>query len=148
MATTSLVATLSAAIASTLAARPALAGVQVTDGWVGAEAQERESIWVGEFRGKTSIPVATAGRKQRDDIPTIDVWVEVHDSDAADVQEARARAVVLFGEIDNALADTPSFGVTAVWNVTAEYEGRPFIPDDGGFGWRIRYSLTFSTRLT
>lgn len=108
MATTSTVPSAKAALTALVAA--ALSGVQVTYGRPADAELNSECVWIGDTTGRQRVPTIKAGRKARHETYSIDVvcWVDI---ERGLTSEAEARAFVLLGEVEDAVADDPSLGL-------------------------------------
>lgn len=148
MASRSTVPTVRTTLITALAARPALAGVQVVRAHPG-QAIEPEAVYLGAARGSDEIPVIRAGRKKRHESYTLDVFFDVV-ADGPDDQEASERAWTLFGELEDLLADDPSLGLTQpFWAVVGEWTEALFFDDARqGFGSLLRAAVKIESRLT
>lgn len=87
---------------------PQMSGVAVTTGFPGDRGLAREMVWSGEMTGQVSIPVGTGGRKVRDDIFEIPLYVRV--AAAGDLDRTRLRCGELVTQIGDVLADDPTLG--------------------------------------
>ena len=147
-ATRSTVPTVRAALVALLAARPALAGVQV-EYTHPLEAIEDEAIFLGDSRGTAEIATIRAARKSRQESYTIDVWVEVN-RDGPTAQDASERAWTLAGEVGDMLADDPSLGLTQpFWAVLEESDQGVYVDDARrGYVSRVRLGIHCEARLT
>ncbi len=110
-ATTSIRPLVKSAIINKLRLKPALAGVQIAYGWPG-DALEKESIWVGKVSGNVKIAVMSAGRKYRDDMFDVTVFISAG-LEGGTEEETEARATVLLAALEDVLADDPSLGSIA-----------------------------------
>lgn len=148
MATHSTAPTFRATLLAALAARPALSAVQVTYSHPG-DTREHESIYLGEIRGTAEIPTIRAGRKARHERYTLDVWLDV-DAVGPDAQTASERAWVLFGELEDLLADDPTVGLgQPFWAVLGDYtETLMFDESRRGWGSLLRAGIEIQARLT
>jgi hypothetical protein len=142
--TTSTVGTVKAALVALLAARPGLAGVEVCY----AEGEPaRETVFFGDTRGTRTIPVATAGRKPRQEDYALDLFIRVARPDLS-VAEAEARALALMAEVEDALADDPTLGQPAPFYAEAtDFEIANDAPGEGA-GSTIRFEVACHTRLS
>lgn len=126
----------------------ALPTVDVTYSHPG-DAIQPESVYLGGVRGSHDYPVVRAGRKPRQETYTIDVWIEAL-RDGTTSQEAEERAWVLFGELEDAIADDPTLGLAIVgWARVADWDD--FLAWDlqrQGWSARIRAGVTIEARLT
>lgn len=148
MATTSTAPTFRAALLAALQARPALA--QVTTLYSHPlDAIEVEAIYLGECRGDSNIPVLRASRKKREERYTLDVWFDIA-AVGPDAQTASERAWVLFGELEDLLADDPSVGLPAPFRAVLGDFTETLMADESRRGWGVllRAGVDCETRLT
>lgn len=148
MASRSTAPTFRAALLAALQAKPALAQVQTGYSHPG-DAREDESIYLGEIRGSSGVPVIRASRKKREERYTLDVWFDV-DAVGPDAQTASERAWALFGELEDILADDPTVGLGApFWAVVGDYtETLMFDESRRGWGSLLRAGIDCEARLT
>jgi hypothetical protein len=148
MASRSTVPTVRAALVAALAARPALAGVDVGHSHPGA-AIEPEAVYLGRARGSDEVPVMRAGRKRRQESYTLDVFFDVV-ADGPTGREASERAWALFGELEDLLADDPSLGqAPPFWAALGDWDEVLFFDDARqGFGSLLRAGVQIEARLT
>lgn len=81
--------------------------VVVSAGFPGDMAQRAELIFVQGITSEVSTPVMSAGRRQRDDVFTIDLAVAV--SGKRDLQVTYQRLEELCGHVEDVLADDHDF---------------------------------------
>lgn len=118
MATASTLPTVKTRLVTRLAARDALAGVQVAYAWPGVET-EGETIFLDppdvEHVTTSEIPTMKAGRKAREESYTVVVTIQVFDGTVGvdDAATVEARAFALLAELDGELADDPNLGLSA-----------------------------------
>lgn len=148
MAAHSTIPSARAALLAALEARPALAQVQVSYSHPG-DARETESVYLGEARGASEIPVIRAARKKREERYTIDVWFDVA-GDGPTAQGASARAYELYGELEDVLADDPTLGLPApFWAVVGDFTETMFFDEARrGYGSLLRVGVNCVGRLT
>lgn len=148
MATHSTVPTVKARLVTLLTA--ALPTTQVWYSHPG-DAVETSAVYLGAVRGSDTIPVMNGpARKKRDETYTIDVWLEAQRSGASS-QEAEEAAWVLFGELEDVLADDPGLGIPTVvsWAMLEGWDDfLAFDLNSGGWSARIRAGVTVKARLT
>lgn len=108
MATKSIRSATKSALLTLLQAHPDLAGVQVEYGWPG-DSWEVESVWIASVKGTVSISALSAGRKYRDDVFTITVLIQAGRLGQTAL-DADLRAEVLYGALEDVLANDPSLG--------------------------------------
>lgn len=136
-----------AGLVSALDARSGLDNVDVTYSHPG-DALQPEAVYLGGVRGTHELPIMRAGRKPRQENYTIDVWFEVI-RDGTTSQEAEERAWVLFGELEDLLADDPTIGLPVVgWARLADWDD--FLAWDlqrQGWSARIRAGVTIEARI-
>ena len=145
--TISIVPALIDALVSTLRARAALTGIQVEPAWPG-DNPESESIFVTSTRVDSEIANMRAGRKHRNEDPVIGltVLVQRHDSPSA----TRDRAYVLYAEVENALADSPTLGGLdgLLWASITRHESETFGVEPGLARSIIEVEIATKARLT
>ncbi|MEV5538479.1 hypothetical protein AB0L13_16610 [Saccharopolyspora shandongensis] len=103
------------AIVDALAARPGMAGVQVS-----YEMPQRgvlaESVWWGEdTETETEIPVMRAGTKKVDELWSGMLVVQVLITDGRDAEAADLRAAALLAEVQQCLAEQPRISPEVQW---------------------------------
>lgn len=70
-----------------------------------------ERIFLGATRGHQEVKVLTGGtRMWRDDVFTIEVWVETRRPGVADPYDADTRCLELLTAVENVIADDPKLG--------------------------------------
>lgn len=128
----------------------ALSGVQVSYGWPGQDVA-RETVYIGKTRGAYEHAGFQAGRKQREDRFTVDVWFVAANPGQATPLVAEQRVETLFAALDTALADDPRIGNTVSglsWSLVGSVDGPDSSPNDEGWVSVIRAEVEFVTRLT
>ena len=105
MATGSIRSTFKQALVDSLGLQAGLAQVQIQYGWPG-DTLEKDSVWLGGCNGQLSIPVLQAGRKQRDDEFTVDVYIATGTRGMTAV-EADTKVVEYLSALDSVLANDP-----------------------------------------
>lgn len=151
MSTTSRVVPFRAAlITACLAARAAhdLDGLQVTRRWPGPETVD-EGIFLGQARWESDVASMKTGRQLRNEVAQVDfivqAWLAGEEPDAA--ADVEARLAVLYGLLEDVLADDPKIAGVGSWNnrIAVEEDLAPF-----GTGWRgrINGTITITARLT
>jgi len=103
------------AIVDALAARPGMAGVQVS-----YEMPQRgiaaESVWFGEdTETETEIPVMKAGTKHVDETYALPLVVQVLVTDGRDAETADLRAAALLAQVQQCLAVQPRIIPAIQW---------------------------------
>jgi hypothetical protein len=148
MANSSTVPALRSALLAALQARPALASVQVEFSHPG-DTDENETVYLGEVRGSSTIPVLRAGRKVREERYTIDVWIDVA-ADGPTAEGASERAYALYGELEDILADDPTLGLAAPFRAMVGDFSETLMFDESRRGWGslLRVGVDCETRLT
>lgn len=148
MATRSTAPTFRSALLAALQARAALAQVQTGYSHPG-DTREDESIYLGEVRGTSEVPLIRAGRKKREERYTLDVWFDV-DAVGPDAQTASERAWSLYGELEDILADDPTVGLGApFWAALGDFtETLMFDESRRGWGSLLRAGIDVEARLT
>jgi hypothetical protein len=136
------------ALLAALQAKPALAQVQTGYSHPG-DTREDESIYLGEVRGSSEIPVIRAARKARQERYTLDVWFDV-DAVGPDAETASERVWELYGELEDILADDPSVGLPApFWAALGDFtETLMFDESRRGWGSLLRAGVDVEARLT
>lgn len=139
--------TFRAALLAALQAKPALSQVQTSYSHPG-DAREDESIYLGELRGSSEVPVLRASRKKREERYTLDVWIDV-DAVGPDAQTASERAWALFGELEDVLADDPSVGLAAPFRAVLGDFTETLMFDESRRGWGslLRAGVDVEARL-
>lgn len=132
----------------TLKAKPELAGVQVEYSWPG-DAMEREGIFAGDATGKVSIVLMSTGRKYRDDVFDLPVYIWAGRTGGTE-HEARVRAAELLAPLEDVLADDPTLNnLTGLWdggNYTLEGP-HSTLTDEGGVA-SFTVTLHFQARYS
>jgi hypothetical protein len=146
MATTSTVPAARQALYTALVA--ALPSVQVSYSHPG-EAVERDTVYLGDARGRHDPATIKAGRRTRDEQYTLDVWVE-STADGPDAREAFERCFVLKAEVEDVLADDASLGLgQPFWMLVGDFEAvTGWDEDRRGHAARVRIGIEVRARLT
>lgn len=148
MATTSTWPTVKARLVALLENALPLAGVQVTYSHPG-DAIEPESVYLGDMRGSSVVPVSRAGRAKRQEDYTIDVVVNVA-TDGTTAEAADQRAAVLAGAVEDVVAADLTLGLPDIF--LAQLVEQVALPgfDDSRRGWAtlMRLTIAVSARLS
>lgn len=125
----------------------AATGVQVERHHPG-DALAHEAIFTGRVRGTSSIPVAKAGRKKREEEYTIEVWFVV--AHATTELDAELRAFELLGLLEDALANDPTLAQDATTRATLDgWETETGVdPGTGGYQTLLRADVGVACRLS
>lgn len=130
-----------------LRAHESMAGVLVEPGWPGDLNMTDEMVWLDELSGDVSIPVATGGRKHRDDRFTVPLLVRV--AGRRDLDATMSRLTEVCAAIEDVLADDPtleSFDGIVSAQITDEDQTCGSTPEGPlGFG---RVVVSVHSRLT
>jgi hypothetical protein len=110
------------ALVTALRARAGLAGVQVLlgpdDFPSGDDHLEEESIWFGDATwDEFDIPLIHAGTKTYEETYEVDWFVQVLKADGSSQETADVRALALFAEFQQALAESPQFIPEVFWGI-------------------------------
>lgn len=104
------------AIITALQAKPELTDVQVSYGYPG-DTLEQDSIYTAGCTGEVKINLQQGGRKQRDDLFTLDLVIQSGTHGLTPV-ESEAAVTALLAPVEDVLADDPSIsgldGIIAV----------------------------------
>jgi hypothetical protein len=105
-------------------------------------------VCLGNATADVEIPTMVAGRKRRDESYTLTVVVE-HVGEGESQETADTRCLVLFGKVEDALADDPNLaiGSTIFWAQLAGWEQVGGYTDTG-HGCRIEAQVQVRARLT
>lgn len=95
------------AVTAALRLVPALAGVQIEDGWPGDEVAG-EAIWVGDVEGDIEHPTMSADRSERDD--KFDLPLAFLVANNATLTDTRRRLGALVATVESFLADHDALG--------------------------------------
>lgn len=107
MASTSIRWTVTKHLVDALRNHQALSGVLVEPGWPGEDNLRPSTIYVDELRTESLlIPVASAGRKNRDDKFAIPFMFRV--VDAGSLDDTMTRLTQLVAAVEDVLADSPT----------------------------------------
>ncbi|HET7486839.1 MAG TPA: hypothetical protein VFJ85_02855 [Acidimicrobiales bacterium] len=146
MATSTTIPAVSAAIVAAVAA--AAPGLQVTDGRPQDSMLMRESVWVGDVTGTSTIPVMKAGRKIREERYQVEVWHWIA-KPRGTLAEVRARAIALWNLSASALADDPRLGALdgVQWATEGDFELRSDFAAEGPWA-ALRSTVSVVARLS
>lgn len=137
-----------AALVALLAARPGLAGVQVSDGFTGEDEAQPERVFTGEARATDTESGLKAGRTHYQERGEFDVVVQVISVDET-LPWTRSRAMDLGAEVTECVADNRTLGSVPGLNfiVTDRWELRTAYAQTGVVA-EIVYTLRYQARLT
>lgn len=113
---TSTIPAFTAALISTLAARPNLTNTVISDGPPDPGAVDREFIAVGDIRGNQRAAAIGAQSREEEYFVAMTIWVK----QGNDQTTADSRAFAIMAEIENALRADASVGHVVRW---AQVEG-------------------------
>lgn len=111
---------------------PAVAGVQIEAAMVADLAHEH--IMLGQITGQMQTRHMVAGRKQRTDEFSVDVWISAGKA-GQPAAVAEARAVQLLDALDGVLADDPLLGAVPglQWARLGTVDGPDLAATDSGY---------------
>lgn len=148
------VETFHSTLKSDLEDRSGLTGVQVEDYWPGGDT-DHEGIYLGDLtsgEGPSGVYVPTqikTGRQKYDAddlVPfTCQTWLAGETPDAAG--DARQRALVLFGEVVDAIQANPAMSQAVDWVPSISYR-TVYIPHGPGWACRVVGAIALHARLT
>jgi hypothetical protein len=164
MSTTSTIPTVKARIVTVLTTALATAGtsggqVPVTYAWPGPST-EPECVFLGphpetadiRLDASHQVPTIKAGRKQRqEDYPVrVTVWEFRPDLSPSDADDAEARAFLLAGAIEDALANDPTLGLAqgVVQHITVGDISSTLFPFQKGWACELAIDVQVKARLT
>lgn len=144
MATTSVVLTVVQAIVALLQADPDLAGVDVRD--ARPAQQKRETIYFYGASATHEYPVRRAGRQPRDETCELRFAIDAR-APGQSPTAAYARALALYGNVEDAIANDPTLGGVVSW---ATASGFDLGDEPGGEGWDgvLLARIAYTARLT
>lgn len=140
---------LQVALVALLNDRPALADVQVSDGYPGDDLAEVERIWMGRSRSSELTPAGLkAGRTFYQEHGEFDVVIQVCVPGGSPV-EVKARVQVLATEVAETVADNRTLGgveglnsaTGSRWELSTHYL-------EAGTAAEVIYTVKYAARLT
>lgn len=162
MATSSTVPTVKARLVTEFTtalatASPAGGQVQVAYAWPGSNTQ-LEVVFLGyhpdlrdiRLEALSEIPTIKAGRKHRQETYTVPVTVWTFDPKytADKAQQCEARAFALFDPLQDALADDPQIGLSAIQSAMLGDYAATLWPFNKGWACELVFEVNVAARLT
>jgi hypothetical protein len=117
---TSTVPALRSTLKTTLAARPALNGVQILLALTGDP--ETDWIWIATAKGKQKVAAMRGGNNPRDETYDLIVFIRSIKSAIDDETAASDRVFALMAEIENTLRTDPSVSAILISGEISEFE--------------------------